>query len=1781
MKFSVVRKTRILFFLLGITFSVLTYAQNFTRHNWYFSNNDQALVFGKARPAKPFLEDGKSSQTNIGEKLTATDPTTGDLLFYSDGINIYDATHSIMQNGNGLTTDPNGIQPLALSPVPGVGNESRYYIFHRNAAGEILYTLIDMSSQGNRANGPPAGAVVIGSKNQVTGIINRGDGMLTVASDDMTQFWLVSQNSTNGNFEIHELPVAGQPFDPQGAPTVLTSNVQAAHLSLNPMGTQIAVRPKNNVNIQILNFNRNTPELMFNRSVANSFVPNQTLSGSVGWSNNGTKLYFSRNLANSTFGNLFRIDLTDPMASVEPVFSNPVGASQSVMLGPDSALYHIYRETASGPRLLARINQPDSALTALAYEASLFEGVDPSSDYFQQFMPPAAIGPTVTISEDGDYCMNTPVQFYASIDPSTAIPTSYSWDIQPFGINSNAIAPIFTFDEAGMYMATLTVEFDGIGTVMSNTLMGEIMENDIQVDLQDTTICEGETLTLDAEPESGGQGQQGGATGGPFEYRWNTGETTSSIDVTDAGNYWVVITPTTGCPIYETVEVKVYGDENPTANIWYFGNGAGMDFNEVDGLPAPPRSITSPHAMDAPEGTSTISDANGQVLFYTNGTTVWNADNGVMPNGTGIGGDSTSTQSVVIIPFEDDETLFYVFTTEEVYGDNTFMLKYSVVDLKEDNGLGAVISKDNILFTKSTEKLIALEGGGGYWLMAHEYGTNTFRAYPITNQGIGQPVLSSVGSIHSLNDASSGQAGMKFSGDGSRIAVALIEGSEDYVELFSFDGGTGEVTDLLYQIDISEGGPNLNDQLYDVHFSPGGLKLFATMNNRNGGAPGGRILEYRIDTASTEATRLASKTNIASSATITVNYGAIQTGPDGQLYVAMEISGNPAGTAFIGSINANEDTASFSSFNQMQVPLTTGNSRLGLPNFVQNNVNPPMEPSMSAPDSTCVEERIELSGVGTSDIDEFLWTIIDEANLTVFSASGQDTAYVFPQGQAGRFDISLNISNRCGFDTTFVQTIQVFDIPPRPAVPTAVVLCEGASYDLDALGGDPDDPALSFEWTNSQGAVVSNTRYYTVTEEEIYTITITSIGGGGCVSSAEIFAAPPFEIELPETATICQGEPLTLDPNVNANNYIWTRINPDNSTTTLPNQRTAVVDSSVPGIFTYVVSIEDPVEPGCFANDSTVVTINGSPNLSLVSTQDATCPQVGPAPDGGFVFNIGGTGNYSYTVSNAIGTTVAQNSSTDGPNDVTVTGLNGGIYSVSVVDNSTNCTDELTGIQIQNNNFNIVVPVVTANATCDTADGSITITLDDATVFPVTYVLNRNETGFTPLSGNATTNGFMITGLEGGTYNIEVTSTALGCTATAADIVVNQPTDVQNLQISGTTEVCDANPSTTLTASSSTNGTIYTWIGPSGPAGNTASITATESGTYTVTADAPGVACPTSESVIVTLTVQPDVTIIREGDICDGTLVLEAQINNEKPNTAYNYSWSTGQNTKWITVTADGTYDVTVREAGDLTCTGTDTETIDFPEELEATLSSSPACDDGQPITLTVDVLSGNASSFTWTRDNQTVGTGNPMVVSDEGPYTVTISDNNGCSIERSILIRRTGIPEGLLPDIEYYCPTSSTALTLTAGIGFETYEWTLNGQPFPNADQELIVPSAGIYEVTMTTATGCVRIDQIQIIESCEPVIIAPNVIVPEGNPPNNVFSVIPNDFVSDFQIFIYSRWGELIFQSNTVEFQWNGTFNGRLVPISTYPYVMKFRSRLQPERGEFEQRGAITVVR
>src|SRR5688572_1104153 len=166
------------------------------------------------------------------------------------------------------------------------------------------------------------------------------------------------------------------------------------------------------------------------------------------------------------------------------------------------------------------------------------------------------------------------------------------------------------------------------------------------------------------------------------------------------------------------------------ANNWYFGTGAGMTFNTI-----PPTLLTNGQT-DTREGCSTISDTNGKLLFYTDGVTVWDSLHNIMPNGTGLFGDISSTQSAIIVPAPGSTSVFYIITTPYLL--NTKPLAFSVVDMILNNGLGDVTTKNDTLLGLASEKVTAVkhQNGTDVWIIAHAYTNNNFYAFLLTSSGI-------------------------------------------------------------------------------------------------------------------------------------------------------------------------------------------------------------------------------------------------------------------------------------------------------------------------------------------------------------------------------------------------------------------------------------------------------------------------------------------------------------------------------------------------------------------------------------------------------------------------------------------------------------------------------------------------------------------------------------------------------------------------------------------------------------------------------------------------------------------------------------------------------------------------------------------------------------------------------------------------------------------------------------------------------------------------------------
>ena len=246
------------------------------------------------------------------------------------------------------------------------------------------------------------------------------------------------------------------------------------------------------------------------------------------------------------------------------------------------------------------------------------------------------------------------------------------------------------------------------------------------------------------------------------------------------------------------VAISLNAKAQKEANNWYFGNGAGITFNS--GSPVP----ISGSQLFTTEGCSSISDANGNLLFYTDGITVWNQNHLAMPNGNGLNGNVSSTQSALIVQKPGSQNLYYIFVIDIDF-------RYSIVDMSLQGGLGDVSQKNSLILAGcASEKQCATyhSNGNDIWIMMHTMNSNIFNAYLLTSSGLTMtPVVSTIGMVHS-----SPYGQMKFSPNGNRLALGVYN-TGPVMELFDFDKSTGLVSNNLPITTTYQ-------QCYGLEFSP-------------------------------------------------------------------------------------------------------------------------------------------------------------------------------------------------------------------------------------------------------------------------------------------------------------------------------------------------------------------------------------------------------------------------------------------------------------------------------------------------------------------------------------------------------------------------------------------------------------------------------------------------------------------------------------------------------------------------------------------------------------------------------------------------------------------------------------------------------------------------------------------------------------------------------------------------------------------------------------------------
>lgn len=468
------------------------------------------------------------------------------------------------------------------------------------------------------------------------------------------------------------------------------------------------------------------------------------------------------------------------------------------------------------------------------------------------------------------------------------------------------------------------------------------------------------------------------------------------------------------------------------ANIWYFGQNAGLDFNS--GSPV----ALMDGQINTLEGCAVLSNNLGQLLFYTDGIRVYNRNHQIMVNGSGLLGDPSSTHSATIVPKPGNPNLFYIFTLA-AFG-NAPGFRYSVVDLTLDGGNGAVTSEKNVLiYAPSSEKLTVVKHPNNidYWLVTMGYPGNTFYTHLLTAIGVSStPVVSVAGHYVTNIDNNNVIGQMKLSPSGNKLAVAHCY--EQVLQLFDFDSNTGVISNpiTLYQ------NPSISsdNRVYGIEFSPNGEVLYVSKVFE------ASILQFNLTASNIPTSMFYVASNY------TGDFGSLQLGPDGKIYIAKGLSPD------LSVISNPNNLGAACNFQYNGVSLGGRSSMGGLPTFSQSYFyNPSINLS-----SNCEGQSSSFSFSTNQTVLSSTWNFGDGNISTALNPSH---IYANP----GNYTVSVTVSTPQGTGTN----TRNITIHPRPTLNSNVISLKQCD--------DNNDGFSAFNLKQIEQALVSNTSGLTFT----------------------------------------------------------------------------------------------------------------------------------------------------------------------------------------------------------------------------------------------------------------------------------------------------------------------------------------------------------------------------------------------------------------------------------------------------------------------------------------------------------------------------------------------------------------------------------------------------------------------------------------------------------------------------------------------------------------------------
>lgn len=707
---------------------------------------------------------------------------------------------------------------------------------------------------------------------------------------------------------------------------------------------------------------------------------------------------------------------------------------------------------------------------------------------------------------------------------------------------------------------------------------------------------------------------------------------------------------------------------------------------------------------------------------------------------------------------------------------------------------------------------------------------------------------------------------------------------------------------------------------------------------------------------------------------------------------------------------------------------------------------------------------------------------------------------------AGTYNVTVSDASGC---TASVSTEVDSPSQLEIALQTGVILCNGGSAEVvvSATGGV---------------APYQNVGTYTLSAGE-YDYTV--IDDNGCQSPVHVQLTEPQEISV--TANVvdapCNGTHATAQLQVTGGVQPYSAVWQDN--TTGLNHNNLPIDTN----FGYTVTDAN----GCSEQGTVLATQPEALALQLVS-DSVSCYG---AADGSVAITSlsGGTEPYSYSWNN-------------GYHGTSLSGVAYGNYTLTVTD-SHDCSVVASAVVAQPSL--VTARVTSTHVVCGVSAGSLMLNVFGGTS-PYTYIWSNGSQADSQSD------------ITEGSYTVTVTD-ANGCSATSSTSVnITGALSVSITEVSPISCYGMSDAALMVETGSAQQPVICMW--DNGTTGST--LNGLDAGTYSVTvSDAWGCAGTASHQITSPTEITMTSQIVEP--LCYNTADGAITLHVEGGRPPYAYMWTNGSTEASLTNVRSGSYGVVVSDYEG--CSIRQDFELTSPEMVVIEAEVTDATCFGQAngaVTLTAN---GGVEPYLFGIEgrNSTLLENGFFEYLAAGYYKVIASDANGCTANMEVLVSQ---PENILLDVSVTGPTcrdkKDGRIDVYVQGGAMPYEYALDSQEADSSVFENL--RAGMYSVVVTDANGCFVVERgIVVPASWNECIEIPDVFTPNGDGVNDEWVIQNIDMFPEAHIYVFNRWGQLMYHEQGNGKPWDGSFRNHFVPSGVYTYIVELEKDVKAYEG------------